>query len=1334
MEGRPERWFVGIGVGDYDDPELKLERALGDVGKMSDWFAARSGVVHRAAQPELAQNPRWYQITPALSDFFTTRQQNDVVIVYIACHGETEAGASYLFGRDTPRMNLVGRAVPASELGRILGSSPAQNVLVIVDACVAGVVAAAIADAAYVAVLDRHRQDPRRKYAQVLISSTYGLEPALDGAFVDAFLAVISDERWTGQARPWIAIDQLIAGLNAELDARGTGQIADCRIWSNGEVALVPNPNAKKGGLFSDAEFAAHFDPASRGVSSSETGEFFSGRTDELRRIARWLKDGPKAAPMFVVTGSGGTGKSALVGRVAVLSAPGLSSVEHTEAADGTVPAQGAIQRVFWCHGKTRDNLLAEFASFLGGTAASTKALLALAQRNGADKVVVVDALDEATGQEALSIAETLLKPLARESGLRLLIATRREAASGDDLIAALDPAELELLDLDDAPERLADMRRYVGSRLRALKLSADMPELAREATMDRLAQAIAQKADRSFLVASIAARSITSLERLPSDDSLPAEVGAALGAYLDRFDNAETIRDVLRPLAWSRGAGQPWGIVWRPLAEALASGRKVHEHDIATALRKASDLVVEAEDEGEPVYRLHEALAEHLRATTPDRVQAPARIARTLLELTERRSWAKVPRYASRHLPDFLIAADLPEEVARVMLDPARDRQDRSDGPAARDRTHTIEGAARLLAHHGRWSDLAPLCHQFSRSTGQTLPPLIEVLALGGQQQRAEALAANLTDVVDRMLAYRGLATIIGAEGDLVTAARCAAEVERTLPAMPADHLPMAWAWAAEAHAATGNREAAAGAALQAVEAAGENDDWDKMNGLFWSARAAKLAEDTALTAQLAAEIVALKAPPVRNQVLQAASVAGCLDLLNRLLDERLKGGSGAYSTIRYGNLGLAVADAGMTSAFDRLALHVGDIIPGEEADSLKRWAWAHAISGRSWRAIEIVRAIGEPIERSKAIARIAPLIAGSNSPDRDRLCAELKSEIATWNWPDEPRTDARLIRALWDLGAKEEALAAVEKRISSSRAASPLVDERAEEMRSAPLKHEGRKTRRRAMISSRAPVQDETLHYEAVAAAEKKDIDRARSLAARIGVPEYRARALSAIAQSVPHLETSLRDWGEALIEARRAGRGVVEFVLTIGRNLIHNSGDTAAADALEAKVARIDAEWQMEAFIGEYGAIRQTMPPGRERTRTMSVLMLAPVGLARNGTFISTDVRAAWERDEDGSRLFTLGLMQGDPYLLEPDIVAEAIRNSRSAFEQYHALKAVLSLPEERQITAQIVDAIEMELSGRPRDNGQRAWLEAGSERRQMGKLILQKIASGSSQSKL
>jgi hypothetical protein len=359
MEGGPERWFVGIGVGEYDDPDLKLERALDDVGKMSDWFAKGSGVRHEAAQPDLAQNPLSHQITRGLSDFFIARKQDDIVVVYIACHGEAEAGTSYLFGRDTPRMNLAGRAVLASELGRILGSSPAQNVLVIVDACVAGVVAAAVADATSAAVLDRRRQDPRRKYAQVLISSTYGLEPALDGAFVDAFLAVTSNERWTGRMQPWIGIDQLIAGLNDEFEVRGTGQIAEYRIWSNGEVALVPNPNSKRDELFSDAEFAAHFDPASRGASGSETGKFFSGRTDELRRIARWLKEGRKEAPMFVVTGSGGTGKSALVGRVAVLSAPGLSSVERTEAKEGTVPAEGAIQRVFWCHGKTRDDLVA---------------------------------------------------------------------------------------------------------------------------------------------------------------------------------------------------------------------------------------------------------------------------------------------------------------------------------------------------------------------------------------------------------------------------------------------------------------------------------------------------------------------------------------------------------------------------------------------------------------------------------------------------------------------------------------------------------------------------------------------------------------------------------------------------------------------------------------------------------------------------------------------------------------------------------------------------------------------------------------------------------------
>ncbi|MBR0778424.1 caspase family protein [Bradyrhizobium diazoefficiens] len=285
-----QRWFIGIGVGEYDDPELNLNKALEDVARMSGWFVRDCRVSHEAGLQELACNPTWAEISTRLNEFLSEREPHDVVVIYIACHGEKVGGASYLFGRDTPKLRIAGRAVRAEELGTMLGSSKPHNVLVLVDACVAGTIARDISNATQAAIDDENSRDPYRQFSQAIIASTYGLAPARDGCFVEAFLRTVTNEVWTGSVNPWINVDQLVQGLNEEL--RGKAQRVVSSQWSNGLIQLIPNPNVGRRrcvGLFEDEEFAVHFDPASRGVSRSESGSFFTGRTDELMQACAWL-------------------------------------------------------------------------------------------------------------------------------------------------------------------------------------------------------------------------------------------------------------------------------------------------------------------------------------------------------------------------------------------------------------------------------------------------------------------------------------------------------------------------------------------------------------------------------------------------------------------------------------------------------------------------------------------------------------------------------------------------------------------------------------------------------------------------------------------------------------------------------------------------------------------------------------------------------------------------------------------------------------------------------------------------------------------------------------
>lgn len=292
-ENAARRFFVGIGVGSYDDPKLNLARAEPDVAQVGEWFTKRSGVAHTRALEELENSPPVLKITESLRDFLDGLTPGDVVVIYMACHGELEGGRAYLFGRNTPRMGLAGRSIEATTLGAILGQSAPHNVLLIIDACVAGRLGSAIQRAAEDASDELNNRDPHRPHALVVVASTYGRDPAHDGRFAEAFLRVVSDERWTGTTSRWIDVGHLIRGLNEELKDIAPAQVAELRLSTTGTAELIPNPNVALGRLaqlIADEEFQAHFDPAARGVARGETGTFFTGRVRELQRIVQWLK------------------------------------------------------------------------------------------------------------------------------------------------------------------------------------------------------------------------------------------------------------------------------------------------------------------------------------------------------------------------------------------------------------------------------------------------------------------------------------------------------------------------------------------------------------------------------------------------------------------------------------------------------------------------------------------------------------------------------------------------------------------------------------------------------------------------------------------------------------------------------------------------------------------------------------------------------------------------------------------------------------------------------------------------------------------------------------
>jgi hypothetical protein len=393
--------------------------------------------------------------------------------------------------------------------------------------------------------------------------------------------------------------------------------------------------------------------------SAAEAAWRFVGRHAVLRDLSAWLADPDERAR--VVTGDPGSGKSAVLGRLVVLADPDRrGSVPLAGVPADTVPPPGAIDAAVHARGKTSEEVLQALCAAARAHAETPGELVD--RLSGQRMLALVDAVDEAADPAVL--VSGLLRPLIEASagtGLRLLLGVRRH------LLGQLGPGAVRV-DLD--AEEYADpasLRAYTARCLRETAPAGSPWRDAPEPAVAAIADAVADAAGRSFLVALIAARTLASRPDLPdpTDEawraSLPATAAEAMRNDLQTRlgSHAGRARDLLTPLAFALGAGLPWEDIWAALASELAETAHTDE-DLVWLRGTAGSYVVEAAEAGGSVYRLyHEALAEHLRhGHDPRRVHAT--IAGFLTQHTPAtpdggRDWARAHPYTrapSSHRP----------------------------------------------------------------------------------------------------------------------------------------------------------------------------------------------------------------------------------------------------------------------------------------------------------------------------------------------------------------------------------------------------------------------------------------------------------------------------------------------------------------------------------------------------------------------------------------------------------------------------------------------------------------------------------------------------------
>ena len=492
--------------------------------------------------------------------------------------------------------------------------------------------------------------------------------------------------------------------------------------WADGPVAWGGAPSvAADQGLG-----AQHFVDRVRGhgnIKAPPDAGCFTGRTSELFTLVQWLKyrpDSPRT--LSVVTGGPGVGKSAVLGVIVCAAHPDLrdetaplwSRARHTPDEMPHLVAVHARQRDLADVAASLARQLAEVLGSATDLPADPAALVAaVTAATGDVPVIVLDALDEATGAKA--VVDDLVFPLiaARRAdgtpACRLLIGTRRDGF--EDLLAAA-REQHGLIDLDETDREtlIEDLNHYVLKLLRTQPDYRDQTTAgARGAFAEELAAALsAPDGDRrwgEFLIASLYTHSFirTTAGSAITDRNLAGQRGAACPRtlpevlQLDLADrrNKHELRQVLQIVSLARGSGIPASVIDRcrpdfsrsiwatPTRQILA--------DLGFYLRRSND------EDGTTLYRIfHEGLAEELRppgdhpqdpgeilfraATSfwePGYARRPAEQAivdamlRDLGPVGTRR-WDLAEPYVLRHALDHALAAGYTDpDLAQILLDP---------------------------------------------------------------------------------------------------------------------------------------------------------------------------------------------------------------------------------------------------------------------------------------------------------------------------------------------------------------------------------------------------------------------------------------------------------------------------------------------------------------------------------------------------------------------------------------------------------------------------------------------------------------------------------------
>ncbi|MFJ3781916.1 AAA family ATPase [Streptomyces sp. NPDC090093] len=328
------------------------------------------------------------------------------------------------------------------------------QVLLILDACGA-------APGGEQTLLDSIAEAPYRSVDDQLdlwvVAAARRSEEAMQTVFSGAFAAALHDAAVPSTDQPHLDLTRVMESVQEAL--RKTPQSARI-VAGHGDPRCRALPNPRYMPPEPPALLPPGWGAVSRGVvNDAAPGWYFTGRDTALRTLLDHLTGtGTGAAAPLWLTGSHGSGKTAVLGRVVTAATEALRAGFPPVARHGVLPVGDLTLAAVDARGRTPDRLAADIARQLGLDAVTVPGLLAELGRygTGAGPAIVVDHLDEA--EDPAAVLTRLVEGAAALPNVRVAVGAARQLPGH--------PARL-LLDLDDPVQQGASsVSDYLRTRL----------------------------------------------------------------------------------------------------------------------------------------------------------------------------------------------------------------------------------------------------------------------------------------------------------------------------------------------------------------------------------------------------------------------------------------------------------------------------------------------------------------------------------------------------------------------------------------------------------------------------------------------------------------------------------------------------------------------------------------------------------------------------------------------------------------------------------------------------------------------------------------------------